>query len=156
MPPLKLPIDLQSFEIIRRDGLLYVDKTRWIHQMLEEGRYYFMARPRRFGKTLMVSTLRNLFAGHRDLFQGLWIDTHGTWNWEIFPVILLDFNSISHDTPENFKEGLSDRLTGIGEEFGVRVETSSIERNTFKNSFWQSIKKQACRLFFLSTNTTSP
>ena len=110
MPPLKLPIDLQSFEIIRRDGLLYVDKTRWIHQMLEEGRYYFMARPRRFGKTLMVSTLRNLFAGHRDLFQGLWIDTHGTWNWEIFPVILLDFNSISHDTPENFKVGLADGL----------------------------------------------
>ncbi len=58
MPPLKLPIDLQSFEIIRREGFLYVDKTPWILRMLgEEGRYYFMARPRRFGKTLMVSTL---------------------------------------------------------------------------------------------------
>ncbi len=63
MPPLKLPIDLQSFEIIRSEGFLYVDKTPWILRMLEEGRYYFMALPRRFGKTLMVSTLRNLFAG---------------------------------------------------------------------------------------------
>ncbi len=129
MPLLKLPVDLQSFEIIRRDGYLYVDKTPWIHRMLEEGRYYFMARPRRFGKTLMVSTLRNLFAGHRDLFEGLWIDTHGNWNWETFPVILLDFNAISHDTQENFKAGLADRLRGIGKEFGVKVETSLLKEH---------------------------
>jgi hypothetical protein len=123
MTPLKLPIDLQSFEIIRREGFLYVDKTPWIHRMLAEGRYYFLARPRRFGKTLMVSTLRNLFAGNRDLFKGLWIDTHGNWSWEAFPVILLDFNAISHDTPENFKAGLTDRLNRIADEFGLKTET---------------------------------
>jgi hypothetical protein len=103
MTSLKLPIDLQSFEIIRREGFLYVDKTPYIHRMLEEGRYYFMARPRRFGKTLMVSTLRNLFAGNRELFKDLWIDQHGNWSWDAFPVVLLDFNAISHDTPENFR-----------------------------------------------------
>ncbi len=119
MPPLKLPIDLQSFEIIRGEGFLYVDKTPWIHKMLEEGRYYFLARPRRFGKTLMVSTLRNLFAGNRDLFKGLWVDTHGNWSWETYPVILLDFNAIPRETPENFRLALDRRLTTVAETFGL-------------------------------------
>jgi hypothetical protein len=119
MSLLKLPIDLQSFEIIRKEGFLYVDKTPWIHRMLEGGRYYFLARPRRFGKTLMVSTLRNLFAGNRELFKDLWIETHGNWSWETFPVILLDFNAITHDTPENFKAGLADRLNRIAEKAGM-------------------------------------
>lgn len=119
MSPLKLPIDLQSFEIIRREGFLYIDKTPWIARMLDEGRYYFLARPRRFGKTLFVSTLRNLFCGNRDLFKGLWIDTRGNWSWERYPVILLDFNAISHDTPENFKAGLGDRISRIAEESGL-------------------------------------
>ena len=121
MPPLKLPIDLQSFEIIRREGFLYVDKTPWILRMLEEGRYYFMARPRRFGKTLMVSTLRNLFAGHRDLFEGLWIDTHGNWSWEPFPFILLDFNAISHDTPENFNLDLEMALLQCAQAADIKL-----------------------------------
>ncbi len=121
MPLLKLPVDLQSFEIIRREGYLYVDKTPWIHRMLEEGRYYFIARPRRFGKTLMVSTLRNLFVGNRELFQGLWIDTHGNWNWEAFPVILLDFNAIPRDTPENFRLAIERRLTISAETQGITL-----------------------------------
>jgi hypothetical protein len=82
MTMLKLPIDLQSFEIIRREGFLYVDKTQYIQRMLDHGRYFFMARPRRFGKTLMVSTLSHLFAGNRELFKSLWIDKHGNWSWE--------------------------------------------------------------------------
>jgi hypothetical protein len=121
MTPLKLPIDLQSFEIIRREGFLYVDKTPWIHRMLAEGRYYFLARPRRFGKTLMVSTLRNLFAGNRDLFKGLCIDTHGNWAWETFPVILLDFNTIPRDTPDNFRLALERRLTALAETSGLEL-----------------------------------
>jgi len=121
MSLLRLPIDLQSFEIIRREGFLYVDKTPWIHRMLEEGRYYFLARPRRFGKTLMVSTLRNLFAGNRDLFKDLWIDTHGNWSWEAFPVILLDFNAISHDTPENFSLDLEMALMKNAQTAGIEL-----------------------------------
>ena len=115
----KLPIDLQSFEIIREEGFLYVDKTRYIYQMLEEGRYYFMARPRRFGKTLMVSVLRNLFAGNRALFDGLWIAAHGNWQWQSFPVVVLDFNAISHDTPENLTLDLSIVLERIALESGI-------------------------------------
>jgi hypothetical protein len=115
MTPLKLPIDLQSFEIIRREKYLYVDKTPYIHQMLHHGRYFFMARPRRFGKTLMVSTLSNLFAGNSELFHDLWIDKHGDWSWETFPVLIFDFNTIPRDTPDIFRTALARRLIALAE-----------------------------------------
>ncbi len=127
MSLLKLPIDLQSFEIIQREGYLYVDKTQYIHRMMEEGRYYFLARPRRFGKTLMVSTLRNLFAGNRELFRDLWIDSHGDWSWERFPVVLLDFNGTSHDTSENFKISLDCRLKRIGLDYDLTLHASLLK-----------------------------
>jgi len=66
----KLPIGIQSFEVMRSRGFVYVDKTEGIHQLVTEGMYYFLARPRRFGKSLLVSTLRCLF-------EGLWIAEPG-------------------------------------------------------------------------------
>ena len=66
----KLPIGIQAFEVMRTRGYLYVDKTQRVHQMVTEGMYYFMARPRRFGKSLLVSTLKCLFQGKKDLFEG--------------------------------------------------------------------------------------
>lgn len=155
MPPLKLPIDLQSFEIIRKEGFLYVDKTPWIHKMLEEGRYYFLARPRRFGKTLMVSTLRNLFAGNRELFKGLWIETRGDWSWTNFPVILLDFNALSHDTPENFRAGLGERLSRIAEEFGLNSEPFLIKEQ-FQRLVLDLYKKTGQPVVFLIDEYDKP
>jgi len=76
--------------------------------MAEEGDYYFMSRPRRFGKSLTVSTLRCLFQGRKELFDGLWITEHGQWEWEPHPVVFLDFNGVSHDTPENLKQSLGE------------------------------------------------
>ncbi len=72
-----LPIGKSSFESIRGCGDLYVDKTHHIYQMADEGAFYFMSRPRRFGKSLTVSTLRCLFQGKKELFDGLWIAEHG-------------------------------------------------------------------------------
>jgi len=69
--------------------------------MADEGKYYFMSRPRRFGKSLTVSTLRCLFQGKKDLFEGLWIAENTDCEWKEHPVILIDFNEISNDTPEN-------------------------------------------------------
>jgi hypothetical protein len=67
-PPLqKLPIGIQAFETLRGQGYLYVDKTRWVHRMVTQGMFYFLARPRRFGKSLLVSTLKCLFEGHKEL-----------------------------------------------------------------------------------------
>ena len=118
---LNLSIGDSSFESIRQDSQLYVDKTRHIFQMVDSGKYYFLSRPRRFGKSLTVSTLKNLFQGKKELFEGLWIAEHGNWEWKEHPVILIDFNGISHDTPENFKLGLNISLKNSGCLYGIQL-----------------------------------
>jgi hypothetical protein len=101
-----LPVGKSSFESIRQDGDLYVDKTRHIFDLVDRGQYYFLSRPRRFGKSLTVSTLKCLFEGKRELFEGLWIAENADWEWKEHPTILLDFNQISHDTPEQPESGI--------------------------------------------------
>ncbi|MEE4358197.1 MAG: AAA family ATPase [Desulfococcaceae bacterium] len=115
----KLPIGDSSFESIRKGKQIYVDKTRHFFQMAEEGKYYFLSRPRRFGKSLTVSTLRCFFQGKKELFQGLWLGENTPWEWKEYPVIFLDFNGISHDTPENLKKSLQRTLEKISESYGV-------------------------------------
>ena len=86
----RLPIGTSSFRTIRKDDCYYVDKTIHIHQLVNEGYYYFLSRPRRFGKSLLISTLKELFEGDRELFQGLYI--HDRWDWDTrHPVVRLSF-----------------------------------------------------------------
>ena len=88
----KLPIGIWDFEEIRTGNYVYVDKTEFVHRLVTEGKYYFLSRPRRFGKTLLVDTLRRLFEGRKELFEGLYI--YDKWDWEKkFPVIKIDFSS---------------------------------------------------------------
>ncbi len=86
----KLPIGIQSFSEIRTDNYCYVDKTRLIHRLVDEGKFYFFSRPRRFGKSLLLDTIAHAFSGNRELFSGLYLEKH--WNWkDCFPVIRIDF-----------------------------------------------------------------
>lgn len=116
-----LPIGKSSFESIREKNDLYVDKTRHIFQMVDEGEYYFMARPRRFGKSLTVSTLKCLFEGRKELFEGLWISEHGDWEWRKHPVVIIDFNELAHDTPEKTEQSLKDNLRNSAGRYGVNI-----------------------------------
>ena len=128
MPDLQnLPIGKSSFGTIREKNDLYVDKTRFIHQMVSQGDYYFLSRPRRFGKSLTISTLRCLFEGRRDLFEGLWIAENARWEWKEHPVILLDFNEIGRDTPENLKTGLVRAMANIAEANDLPFDAPLIE-----------------------------
>ena len=68
------PIGMQNFEKLRKDGYVYVDKTAWVHRLVTTGSYYFLSRPRRFGKSLLISTLEAYFLGKRELFKGLAIE----------------------------------------------------------------------------------
>ncbi|NIC39375.1 ATP-binding protein [Halomonas desiderata] len=89
-PRKKLPIGIQTFADIREGGYYYVDKTPAIHRLVEAGKYYFLSRPRRFGKSLLLDTLRCLFEGREALFEGLYI--HDKWDWQVrYPVIRLSF-----------------------------------------------------------------
>uniref|UniRef100_UPI000AB7B435 AAA family ATPase n=1 Tax=Candidatus Symbiothrix dinenymphae TaxID=467085 RepID=UPI000AB7B435 len=74
-----LPIGIQSFANLRRDDCLYVDKTEDIHRLITSGRVFFLSRPRRFGKSLLVSTMEAIFKGNKALFKGLWIENN--WDW---------------------------------------------------------------------------
>jgi hypothetical protein len=128
MPKLpKLPLGIQAFETIRENGYLYVDKTAHVFRMVDEGMFYFLARPRRFGKSLLVSTLKCLFQGRRELFQGLWIDRQTEWPWKPHPVITIDFNQIPHSTPESLEKGISLDLERTAEEWKIALKTPFIE-----------------------------
>ena len=85
------PIGIQNFESLRADGYLYVDKTALIYQMVKTGRYYFLSRPRRFGKSLLVSTLEAYFQGKKELFKGLAMEQLEQ-DWLVHPILHLDLN----------------------------------------------------------------
>lgn len=125
--PQKLPIGIQSFEIIQEQNYLYVDKTADIYRMVDEGMFYFLSRPRRFGKSLLVSTLQCLFQGRRDLFEGLWVEQQTDWGWKPHPVILLDFNQIPHTPPRTLEQGISVILAQIAQIHGLSLKTKFIE-----------------------------
>ncbi len=107
---MKYPIGIQTFEKIRKEGYAYVDKTALIYQLVNDGTYYFLSRPRRFGKSLLVSTLESYFSGQKELFKGLAIEKLET-EWKQYPVLHLDLNSEKYKTEEDLDIILDDILT---------------------------------------------
>ncbi len=104
-----LPIGIQNFEKIRNDGYLYVDKTGIVYRLATTGSYYFLSRPRRFGKSLLISTLHAYFEGKRELFDGLAVSRLET-KWERHPILHLDLNTEKYDTPESLDNLLNNAL----------------------------------------------
>ncbi|MDM8537893.1 AAA family ATPase [Desulfobacterales bacterium HSG17] len=150
-----LPLGKSSFESIRQNNDLYVDKTRHIFQMADEGSFYFLSRPRRFGKSLTVSTLSCLFQGKKNLFEGLWISENTDWEWKEHPVILIDFNEISHDTPENLKQSLKEYILSIAEENNIQF-ISSLLKGQFKELILSFHKKTAMPVVILIDEYDKP
>ena len=107
---MKLPIGIQDFEKIRTGGYLYIDKTEHVYRLASEGSYYFLSRPRRFGKSLLLSTIKALFLGKRELFKGLAIDKKEDWDWAVHPVLHLDLNTNKYDKAEVLEQKLDESL----------------------------------------------
>ena len=95
---MKYPIGIQTFEKIISGGYVYVDKTAFIYQLVSSGEYYFLSRPRRFGKSLLTTTLESYFLGRKDLFQGLAIERLEK-DWTAHPVFHLDFSGADYTNP---------------------------------------------------------
>ena len=95
---MKYPIGIQSFDQIIEDGFVYLDKTALVYELVHDGKIYFLSRPRRFGKSLLVSTLKSYFLGRKELFKGLAID-HLEKEWKQYPVFHLDFNGNNFTKP---------------------------------------------------------
>ncbi|MDQ6979605.1 MAG: ATP-binding protein [Mariprofundaceae bacterium] len=116
----KLPVGIQTFEKMVGEGCCYVDKTALIQQLVEGGQYYFISRPRRFGKSLLVSTLASLFAGQRELFQGLAIEPH--WDWSTsYPVIHISFGGGIVDSRELLEITLQAQLREHAIQYAVTL-----------------------------------
>ena len=122
----KLPIGIQTFREIREDNCYYVDKTALIQRLIDEGKHYFLSRPRRFGKSLFLDTLKELFEGNEPLFEGLYIHHH--WDWQIhYPVVRLDFGSGNFKEVGYLQTNVIAQLHTIAEEAGIapRYDTAS-------------------------------
>ncbi len=119
----KYPIGIQTFSKIIEDGYVYIDKTALIHQLISNGGYYFLSRPRRFCKSLLISTLEAFFLGKKELFKGLAIEQLET-EWKQYPVFHLDLNTGLYNAPPALDERLSHHLKGWEDLYGI-VPTDS-------------------------------
>jgi hypothetical protein len=107
---MKYPIGIQNFESLRMDGYVYVDKTDLIYKLVNEGRYYFLSRPRRFGKSLLISTLDAYLSGKRELFKGLALEQLEK-DWTKYPILHLDLNNQRYDSVESLNQILDLNLS---------------------------------------------
>ncbi|MDE7378673.1 MAG: ATP-binding protein [Paraprevotella sp.] len=125
MALLNLPIGIQNFEKIRKDGYLYVDKTALVYKLATTGSYYFLSRPRRFGKSLLLSTLHAYFEGKRELFEGLAISALEQ-KWETYPILHLDLNTQKYESPEALENILDNAITQWEELYGAKESERSL------------------------------
>ena len=113
----RLPIGIQDFRTIREGDFYYIDKTPLIRDLVEQGRFYFLSRPRRFGKSLLLDTLRSLFEGSEELFRGL--DIHGHWDWSVRnPLVRLSFDG-KYNEPEDVERSVLNQLAIIERNAGL-------------------------------------
>ena len=134
-PRRNLPIGIQSFERLRRDGYLYVDKTAFVYELASTGNPYFLSRPRRFGKSLLLSTLEAYFCGKKELFEGLAIEQLET-EWNEHAVLHLDLNAEDYSEIEGLRNGLELQLRSWEKVYGTSEEGLS-----YSGRFMQVIKE---------------
>ena len=130
----KLPLGIQTFSKIIEEDYLYIDKTEEIYNLINSGNYFFISRPRRFGKSILVSTLEEIFAGNRELFKGLYI--YDRIEWEEYPVIFLDFSSIAYNTDTILREALLAFIDKTAEKYKLKLSAKFL-----KGRFQELIEK---------------
>lgn len=118
------PVGVQNFEKIRKEGYVYVDKTALIHRLVKLGTYYFLSRPRRFGKSLLISTLEAYFSGKKHLFEGLAIEDLET-EWNEYPILHFDLNAKKFDAVEDLYELVGRQL----ERYELQYETVAVDQS---------------------------
>ena len=121
----KLPLNEQNFRTIIENDFLYVDKTRQLYRMIDEGRLYFLSRPRRFGKTLVTSVLEHIFKGEKELFKGLYIAEQTNWDWQSYPVLSFNFAKLGHQITD-LEELLEQELQKQAQKNGFQLTTKKI------------------------------
>ena len=116
----KLPIGIQSYKKIVENDCVYIDKTQYIYNMLNDASYYFLSRPRRFGKSLLLDTIAEVFGGDKELFKGQWIYDSG-YPFKKHPVIRFDMSNIANETPEILKYAISEDIIACAEKENITL-----------------------------------
>ena len=148
------PVGIQNFESLRKDGYVYVDKTEIIYRLVKTGRYYFLSRPRRFGKSMLISTLEAYFQGKKELFEGLAIEALEK-EWNRYPVLHLDLNTEKYNTIEALDKKLDLALTEWESLYGANPHEQSLATR-FEGIIKRAAAKTGTRVVILIDEYDKP
>jgi hypothetical protein len=150
-----LPISVQDFGQMIAGNFVYIDKTRYIYEMarVPQG-YYFLSRPRRFGKSLLVSTLKALFEGRKELFKGLWIED-SAWEWKPHPVLAIDFSEVDSTDVASLQISLSNRLDFLASLHGLQLRHKLLA-DRFVELMLETSKKYRSKIVVLMDEYDKP
>ncbi|MFH1896970.1 MAG: ATP-binding protein [Candidatus Desantisbacteria bacterium] len=150
----KLPIGIQTFEKIILENYCYADKTKIIYELINSGTYFFLSRPRRFGKSLLIDTIKELFEGREELFKGLWIENK--WDFsKKYPVIKIDFGEGVSKSREELRKKIDETIKINQEQLGVKCEFETIS-GRFRELIAKSAKKHNQRVVILIDEYDKP
>ena len=151
---MKYPIGIQDFEKLRTNGYSYVDKSRFVYKLATEGEYYFLSRPRRFGKSLFLSTLEAYFQGKKELFKGLAIYDLET-DWKKYPIFHIDLNTANFREKDSLYTVLNDYLTTWECKYGTRESEATLALR-FKGVIARAAEKEGCGVVILIDEYDKP
>lgn len=151
---MKYPIGIQDFEDLQRNGYAYVDKTNFVYKLADEGKYYFLSRPRRFGKSLFLSTLEAYFQGKKELFEGLAIYDLET-EWKKYPIFHIDLNTANYREKDSLYMVLNDYLTTWESKYGTRESEATLALR-FKGVIARAAEKEGCGVVILIDEYDKP
>lgn len=151
---MKYPIGIQDFEKLRTNGYSYVDKSRFVYKLATEGEYYFLSRPRRFGKSLFLSTLEAYFQGKKELFKGLAIYDLET-DWKKYPIFHIDLNTANFREKDSLYMVLNDYLTTWESKYGARESEATLALR-FKGVIARAAEKEGCGVVILIDEYDKP
>lgn len=151
---MKYPIGIQDFEKLRTNGYSYVDKSRFVYKLATEGEYYFLSRPRRFGKSLFLSTLEAYFQGKKELFEGLAIYDLET-EWKKYPIFHIDLNTANFREKDSLYTVLNDYLTTWESKYGTRESEATLALR-FKGVIARAAEKEGCGVVILIDEYDKP
>lgn len=156
MRNMKYPIGIQTFSDLIEGGYVYVDKTEYIFNLVDSGKYYFLSRPRRFGKSLLLSTIESFFRGHKHLFKGLYIYNR-EWEWDEYPVFHLMLNGQDYDSLEKLDEYLNNFMSAWEDEYGLPKPQTEITVSTrFYNCINNAAQKSGRKVVVLIDEYDQP
>ena len=150
----KLPLGIQNFKELIEGDYVYVDKTRYVYDLISNNKYYFLSRPRRFGKSLLLDTIAEAFGGDKELFKGLWI--HGSdYSFDKHPVLRLDMSNIANDSPEILRSSLLSYLRRRVSDEALDIN-DSLPSDLFRHMIEELYKKYSQRVVVLIDEYDKP